>query len=84
MCCLLIAGLQLLGEDLKAGGGRAARSEVGVVWEGDTFFFFVGSLGAECACSPGAECTSEAGRWLTVPGRYRHLCTVAGYKNVIN
>lgn len=81
MCCLLIAGLQLLGEGLKAGGGRAARSGVGVV---GYIFFFVASLGAECACSPGAECTSEAGRWLTVPGRYRHLCTVAGYQNVIN
>lgn len=52
MCCLLIAGLQLLGEDLKAGGGRAARSEVGVVgvvWEGDTFFFFLSVLSVQSA-----------------------------------
>lgn len=46
--------------------------------------FFRPSLGAACACSPGAECTSKAGRWLRVPGRYRHLCTVAAYQNMIN
>lgn len=49
MCCLLIAGLQLLGEDLKAGGGRAARSEMGVVGEGDTFFFFLSVLSVQSA-----------------------------------
>lgn len=55
MCCLLIAGLQLLGEDLKAGGGRAARSEVGVVWEGDTFFFFCRFSRCRVRMQPGSR-----------------------------
>lgn len=63
VCSVLIAGLQLLSWDLKA--KKRGRGVVSV---------------SRCTVlhkALQAQCTGRAGRWLTMAGRYRHLCTVA-------